>query len=187
MAGPSVRMGDAADRLVVDELAALVAGSDLDGSLMGSSVFFLPSPNNPRTLLFFGGWLAEYSGFRSGHAAVARTFSPFWSDAGSNGSAKAGTGWADGPLCSGAVLARLILRFEFGDTELGAVALCLAGKTNVVDGGSLRMPRARVGWISYCLVLAELLCSFADLEPVGPDRFHVNACCVMRSDFVRSR
>lgn len=57
MAGPSVRMGDAADRRAVGW--APVAGSDLDGSLAGSSVFFLPSPNKPRTLLFFGNLLAD--------------------------------------------------------------------------------------------------------------------------------
>lgn len=60
--GPSVRIGEAADRRAVDwfaglleELAALVAGSDLDGSFVVSSPFFLPSPNKPRTLLFFRG------------------------------------------------------------------------------------------------------------------------------------
>lgn len=112
-------MGEAADRLAVDcsaglleELAAaLVAGLDLDDSLAGSSAFFLPSPNKPRTLLFLGGIVSISLGLGWGHGAVARTFSPLGEDAGPNGSARA-EAWADGPLCSGAVLARLMVEAE---------------------------------------------------------------------------
>ncbi|KAL2273570.1 hypothetical protein FJTKL_04416 [Diaporthe vaccinii] len=87
-------------------LAALAAGSDLDGALMGSSVFFLPSPNSPRILFFFSGSLAPPSA--APLVDPVRTFSAFW-DFGSNGSARAGAGWFDEPLCSGAELARLIV------------------------------------------------------------------------------
>lgn len=86
--------------------AALAAGSDLDGALTGSSVFFLPSPNSPRILFFFSGSLAPSS--VAPLVDPVRTFSVFC-DFGSNGSASAGAAWFDEPLCSGAVLARLIV------------------------------------------------------------------------------
>lgn len=87
-------------------MAVLAAGSDLDGALTGSSVFFLPSPNSPRILFFFSGSLAPSSA--APLVAPVRTFSAFC-DFGSNGSASAGAGWFDEPLCSGAELARLIV------------------------------------------------------------------------------
>lgn len=87
-------------------LAVLAAGSDLDGALIGSSVFFLPSPNSPRILFFFSGSLAPSSA--APLVAPVRTFSAFC-DFGSNGSASAGAAWFEEPLCSGAVLARLIV------------------------------------------------------------------------------
>lgn len=87
-------------------LAALAAGSDLDGVLTDSSVFFFPSPNSPRILFFFSGSLAPPTA--APILAPVRTFSGFC-DFGSNGSASAGEGWFDEPLCSGAELARLIV------------------------------------------------------------------------------
>lgn len=99
------RVGGFLESLLVP-LAALADGSDLDGVLTGSSVFFLPSPNNPRILFFFSGSLVPST--TPSLVAPVRTFSAFC-DFGSNGSASAGPGSFDEPLCSGAVLARALI------------------------------------------------------------------------------
>lgn len=113
-------------------LAAFPAGSDLDGALTGSSVFFLPSPNSPRILFFFSGSLAPSPA--APLMASVRTFSDFC-DLGSNGSASAGAGWDDEPLCSGAVLARLMV--GAGNQVQTAVLVC---RTEQEDNFAGRYP-----------------------------------------------
>lgn len=108
----SVRMGDVVALgcfLSVFGPPALEAGPGLDASLADSSVFFLPMPKSPRILFIFADSLV--SGVMALPASdVPRTFSLLDVEAGSNGSARGETGdFAAGPLCGGAVLARLIV------------------------------------------------------------------------------